>query len=71
MMTDDVLKQLSPEALAALGAQQIAYVKPALIDGQRIYEVHAADGEEIARFTDRDVAFVVCRQNELQPLSVH
>ena len=71
MSRDEMLKQLSPENLAALGQQHIAYVKPALIDGAKIYEVHAADGAEIARFADRDIAFAACRQHELEPLSVH
>ena len=71
MNRDEILNQLSPENLAVLGQQHIAYIKPALVDGKKVYEVHAADGAEIARFADRDIAFAACRQHELEPVSVH
>ena len=33
--------------------------------------VPAADGQELAIFGARDVAFVAARQNDLEPVSVH
>ncbi|WOI56463.1 DUF1150 family protein [Palleronia sp. LCG004] len=36
-----------------------------------IYAVHNADGDRLALVKDRDLAFVVARQNDLAPVSVH
>ena len=33
--------------------------------------LHAANGEALARFADLEIAMVTCRQNELEPVSVH
>ncbi len=71
MSTRELMTQLDPEALAELGQQHIAYVKPVEVDGSKVYAVHAANGETLARFAHREVALVVCEQNDLQPMSVH
>jgi hypothetical protein len=63
--------QLSSEAFAALGAQNIAYVKPISEQDQLKFEVHGADGTPFATFESMDVAFAAVRQNGLEPLSVH
>jgi len=67
----EILKQLTPEAMVALGLQEVAYVKPVDAEGGQLFEVHSADGTAMARFATRDLAFAACRQNELEPLSVH
>lgn len=36
-----------------------------------MYAVHDADGERLALVKDRSLAFMLARQNELTPLSVH
>jgi hypothetical protein len=36
-----------------------------------VYAIHAADGEVLALVPDRRQAFVVARQNEMSPVSVH
>lgn len=36
-----------------------------------IYAVHSADGERLALVKDRALAFVLARQNDLAPVSVH
>lgn len=36
-----------------------------------LYAVHDADGERLALVKDRAVAFMLARQNELTPVSVH
>ncbi len=57
--------------LAALGLQEVAYVKPVFVEGNTAYAVHAADGTEIAVMANRDIAFAAIRQNDLRPVSVH
>lgn len=63
--------ELSPEDFAALGVQQIAYVKPIARDGVLRFEIHAADGTPVALAVASDVAFAAVRQNGMEPLSVH
>ena len=36
-----------------------------------LYAVHGVDGERLALVADRKLAFVLARQNELEPVSVH
>lgn len=63
--------QLSPQDFAALGAEQVAYVKPIAQEGELRFEIHAADGTPVALMNSADVAFAAVRQNGLEPLSVH
>jgi hypothetical protein len=65
------LRNISAVALAALGTGQMAFIKPVVIDGKRVFAVHGADGTALAVVEDHDVAFALVRQNDLEPLSVH
>ena len=67
----EMLRVLSPMALAALGTGYIAYVKRVTVDEHTAYAVHGADGSPLAMAASRDVAFALIRQNELEPVSVH
>jgi hypothetical protein len=40
-------------------------------DIDTIYAVHAEDGERLALVRDRKLAFILARQNDLAPVSVH
>jgi hypothetical protein len=71
MWTIEQLKQLAPDVFAKLGMPSLAYIKPILVEGNPAFEVHAADGTQIALMADRDVAEAACRQNEMEPVSVH
>lgn len=63
--------------------ERIVYVRPVLVAdlpdevrqqaGGRdvLYAVHDADGERLALVADRRMAFVLARQNDLAPVSVH
>jgi hypothetical protein len=37
----------------------------------QIFAVHSADGERLALVRDRELAFVLARQNDLAPVNVH
>lgn len=75
-MTD--FPSLSDEA-----ANRIVYVRsvktselPEAIQAQasgldHLYSIHSPDGAVLALVSDRNQAFVVARQNELSPVSVH
>jgi hypothetical protein len=71
MQTTEELRHITATDLAMLGMQDIAYVKPVVVDGTAGYAIHAADGTQMALTGDRDIAFAVVRQNELEPVSVH
>lgn len=71
MQTMEEMRQMTANDLAMLGMQDIAYVKRVVVDGNPRYAIHAADGTQMAVIPDRDIAFAVVRQNELEPVSVH
>lgn len=71
MQGDERLRTITIEGLAMLGAQDIAYIKTTVHEGRAAYAICAADGAELALVAERDVAFVVARQHDLEPLSVH
>jgi hypothetical protein len=65
------IRHLSTAELAGLGLQRLAYVKQVTVEGMPGYGIFAADGTQMAVVDDRDMAFAVVLQNELQPVSVH
>jgi len=71
METIEQMRSMTANDLAMFGMQDIAYVKPVVVDGNAGYAIHAADGTQMALIGDRDIAYAVVRQNELQPVSVH
>jgi hypothetical protein len=71
MQTFEQMRHMTAQDLAMLGMQDIAYVKRVVVDGNTGFAIHAADGTQMALIGDRDVAFAVVRQNELEPVSVH
>jgi hypothetical protein len=71
MQTSEQLRHMTANDLAMLGMQDIAYVKAVVVDGAAGYAIHAADGTQMALTGNRDIAFAVVRQNELEPVSVH
>jgi hypothetical protein len=65
------IRHLSTEELARLGMQQIAYVKPVMMNGEPAFSIHAADGTPMAVAGDRDVAISAILQHEMLPTLVH
>jgi len=65
------------------GALNTVYVRPVKVndlpadvrdqaDGlDEIYAVHNMDGDRLALVRDRQLAFIVARQNDMAPVSVH
>lgn len=65
------IRHLSSDQLARLGVQQIAYVKPVMMNGTVAYAIHAADGTPMAVAGDRDVAIAAVHQHEMLASLVH
>ncbi|WP_299847914.1 DUF1150 family protein [uncultured Roseovarius sp.] len=38
---------------------------------ETLYAVHTSDGERLALVRDRSLAFVLARQNDMEPVAVH
>lgn len=62
---------VTPEMLSAMGIGDVAYVRPQQIEGRTVHLIFSANGQQIGGYENRDVAFAACRQNDLEPLSVH
>ncbi|PRY92587.1 hypothetical protein BCF33_1437 [Hasllibacter halocynthiae] len=68
---------------SAPAMSEIVYVKPVAVadlprdvreaaeGATELYAVHTAEGERLALVRDRQLAFVLARQNDLAPVSVH
>ena len=56
---------------ADMGLNDTAYVKRAVVEGQRVWAIHAADGTPLTTLATRDTAFAAVRQHALEPVSVH
>lgn len=64
------LRSLSTEGLAMLGADQLAYIRSHNVNGQAVYVVHGANGQELAGFDDYAAAKAACYENELETVAV-
>ncbi len=51
--------------------QQIAYVKPVVVNGAACFAIHAADGTPMAIAGGLDVAVAAIVQHEMVPAQVH
>ena len=66
-----------------MNQKRLVYVRPVDVselpkdvqdqaDGRdQVYAVHAPDGERLALVKDREMAFVLARQNDFAPVTVH
>ncbi|MDE2228476.1 MAG: DUF1150 family protein [Alphaproteobacteria bacterium] len=65
------LKNISAKEFAHWGLQDLAYIRPVVVEGRSGYAIHAADGTPMAVMPTLAVAQAAVRQNDLEPLSVH
>jgi hypothetical protein len=65
------IRHISTEQLAQLGMQQIAYVKPVVVNGTSCFAIHAADGTPMAIAEGLEVAVTAIMQHEMVPAQVH
>ncbi len=71
MMTAEVLKHLSPEAFAALGAENTIYLRPVVQDGVVAFAVHTASGQPIGLMESPELARAAAAQHDMTLVSVH
>jgi hypothetical protein len=65
------IRHLSQEQLAQLGLAKLAYVKPIIANGAKMFAIHAADGTPMALAEGFGVAVAAIVQHEMVPASVH
>lgn len=65
--TGDRIVYVRPVAVADLPAE----LRRQAMGLETIYAVHDASGERLALVKDRKLAFIVARQNDMAPVSVH
>jgi hypothetical protein len=71
MTIAEKLRHITPQDFAAMGMQQLAYIRQTAVNGVTVFSIHAADGTQIGMAPSRDVAFGAVVQNELEPVSLH
>jgi hypothetical protein len=71
MVTAEKLRDISQQDLALLGADDLAYVRPILLDDEIVFAVTAADGRQIAIAEDLDAAVQAAQEYSYYTVSVH
>jgi hypothetical protein len=66
-MTDRPIVYIREIAVADLPAE----VRRQAGDRETLYAIGSADGQQLALVDDRKLAFVVARQHDMEPVSVH
>ena len=69
--TPEALRHLTPEALANLGAPDLAYVRQIETPEGAAFGIFAANGQQVGALPDREIAFAAARQHDLSPVSVN
>ena len=64
------LRGISTDELRSFGVNHIAYIKSAIILGNRVYTICNADGTPLVALDSLDHALTVARQNDLEPVTV-
>lgn len=66
------LRQLSSSQFAAVGLEQLAYIKKVQVEeGMFGFGVFSADGRQVAVVPSIEVAQALVRQHEMEPVLIH
>lgn len=71
MVNADKLRDISEKDLALLGADDLAYVRPIILDEEVVFAVNSADGRQIALAEDFETAILAAHENSYYTVSVH
>lgn len=66
----DVLKALSTSDFKNFGLKQIAYIRPVETKDSSYYQICGADGEELVSVESLELAKVLARQEDLEPVVI-
>jgi hypothetical protein len=65
------LKTLSPTDWRSFGLNQVAYLKPLVVNGQAVFAIYAADGSQLALVATREIGFGAMYEHDLEPVALH
>ena len=65
------LRELSSQDWARFGVQEIAYIRPVVVNGVPAMSIHAADGTPIGAAPNAELAIAAIEQHELAAVRVH
>jgi hypothetical protein len=65
------LKNLTSNDLLTFGLNALAYLKPATINGQAVFAIHAADGSQLALVASREIGLAAMQEHDLEPVSLN
>jgi hypothetical protein len=65
------LRDLSAPDWQRFGVQQIAYIRPAVVNGVQGISIHAADGTPIGAAPNAELAVAAILEHEMAPALVH
>ena len=65
------IRAITPQDLASLGLEDLAYLRALTVDGMPGIGIFAADGTQLAFAPTRALAVAAVREHDLQPVSVH
>jgi len=65
------LRNLSIQDFARLGVEDVAYLRPVILNGAAAFSIHAADGTPIGAAPSAQLAAAAIRQHEMEPALVH
>lgn len=66
----DITYEMEAE-LCEWNDSKVAFIKRDMYEGKKMWLIYAADGTKIAATDDRDFAFIMAKQNDFIPQSVH
>ena len=70
-LTAAMLRNLSAQDFARLGVEDVAYLRPVILNGAQAFAIHAADGTPIGAAPSAQLAAAAIRQHEMEPALVH
>ena len=70
-LTATMLRTLSAQDFARLGVEDVAYLRPVILNGAQAFAIHAADGTPIGAAPSAQLAAAAIRQHEMEPVLVH
>ncbi len=70
-LTHAALRHMSVQDFARLGAEEVAYMRPVVLNGAKAISIHAADGTQIGAAPSVALAAAAIRQHEMEPALVH
>lgn len=65
------LRHLSAADWASFGAQEIAYIRPVIVNGVKAIAIHAGDGTPIGAAPNAQLAIAAIIEHEMEPALVH